>query len=81
MYALIGIYMHIFQIHATHLYLNFWIILKNFSNSSELISPVPELLSHCFYSNLSWDAEKISVHLRMYKILKQGSGLSMQQPY
>lgn len=58
--------------------LNFEIILKSFSDSSDLISPTPELLSHYSYSNLPWDTEKISIHLKVYKIklLEQGSGLS-----
>lgn len=58
--------------------LNFQMILENFSDSSDLIFPVPELLSHYSYSNIPWDTEKISIHLKVYKIklLKQGSGLS-----
>lgn len=70
--------MHLFQIDATHLYLSFWVILKNFSNSSELISPVPNF-SHTAFIRISTEMlKKISIHLRMYKIklLKQGSGLS-----
>lgn len=32
--------------------LNFQMILENFSDSSDLIFPVPELLSHYSYSNI-----------------------------
>lgn len=63
MYVLTWMFIHLFQIHATHLLLKICIILKNFSNFSELISPVPEIFSHCFYSNLSGNTEKINMHL------------------
>lgn len=70
--------MHLFPIHAPHLILKLLDNFKELFKFFDLISPVPELLSHCFYSNLSVDTEKISIHLRMHKIklLKQGSGLS-----